>query len=94
MWHSSFRGSGQNGIDFRIILWKIIVSAISILGEREKCLFSLSGKCFDFDCLCASSLGVLVLKHKHKVAFSRSQDFPSCTFGSSSTPRCIFLRSA
>ena len=35
MWHSSFRGSGQNGIDFRIILWKIIVFRPFLFQEKE-----------------------------------------------------------
>ena len=41
----------------------------------------------------ASCLGALVLKREQKETVSRSrEDFPSC--GSSSTPRCIFKRSA
>ena len=65
--------------------------------EREKTVcYSLPGKCFDFDCLSASCLGGLVLKHKQKAAFSRSQEacFPSCTSGSDSTATYIFKRSA
>ena len=53
----------------------------------------LSGDCFDIDCLSASGLGGSVLKREQKEAVSGSrEDFPS--FGSISTPRCIFKRIA
>ena len=72
--------------------WQLKWKWHSSLRDSGQNSIDFRRECFDYDCLCL----LLVLEdwwRKQKEAISRLQkDFPTC--GSSSTPICIFKRSA